>query len=84
MAADKYEDDCPDCRPVLLDVTTGKPLDASTPEMKVVLDIWETLTRDEKQLFHDFTCTNSRTDKCMRLMKSLSDKIAAGMKAAGL
>lgn len=60
MPMNQFSDDCPGCRPAMLDVETGKVLPDDHPMMKKVLEIWQTTTLAERQAFHRVMCQNSR------------------------
>lgn len=71
MSWDKYDDDCPGCRPVLIDPTTGKVSPPDSPEMKAIMEVWQLTTLTERQAWHRFTCQNSRTPGDLRIINHL-------------
>lgn len=83
MSLKYFEDDCPGCRPVLLDFNTMKAMPEDSKEMQAVLAVWGKTTVEERQAFHRFTCQNSRTPGDIEVMKSLSDKISKTLKETG-
>jgi len=76
MSFKKYEDGCPGCLPVVLDLKTGQPLPEVHPLMAAVLEVWKEATRDEKVAFHNFTCNNSRHPADIAIMQELAKKMA--------
>jgi hypothetical protein len=80
MSSDAFENDCPGCRPALLDVKTGKTFAADTPEMKVINCVWSGTTKGERQAFHAFTCQNSRALHHIAIVKAITDKIDDGLR----
>jgi hypothetical protein len=60
MSRQKYQENCRGCRPAMLDLSTGRPLASSAPEMQLIKRIYAALTLDEKKAWHRFTCLNSR------------------------
>lgn len=83
MSFHQHSDDCPGCRPVILDLKTGKPLADDSPEMIAVSVMWAQTTLDERQAFHRFTCQNSRTTEDLKMMESLSDRMKKALENAG-
>ncbi len=77
-----FEDDCPGCRPALIDSKTRKRLPEDSPEMQAVLGIWAKTTIEERQAFHRFTCQASRSPEDLAVMSALGAKIEEAM--AGL
>ncbi len=80
MSSAEFEDDCPGCRPILLDVKTGKPFAADTPEMKVIEHVWSGTSKGERQAFHAFTCQSSRALHHLAIAKSIAEKIEDGLR----
>lgn len=60
MSREKFDANCPGCRPVLLDVRTGKTFPDDSPAMKAINRVWHNMTLPEKEAWHEFTCQNSR------------------------
>src|SRR5579872_4870008 len=60
MSTDKFNDDCPDCRPMLFEPSTQKALPQDDPIMIIVNKLWFELTREERESFHHVCCKNSR------------------------
>lgn len=77
MSWKEFEEDCPGCRPCIIDAKTGEKLPQDSDIMKAVNKIWETATQQEKQAFHNVTCNNSREAMDMALMKGIVDRIQA-------
>ena len=74
-----FEDDCPGCRPVLLDLKSGRALSEDSPQMQVVLGVWAETTIEERKAFHRFTCQNSRTPEDLKVISDLSASMSAAM-----
>jgi hypothetical protein len=79
MSLKYFEDDCPGCRPALLDMETKKPMPEDSPQMQAVLAVWDTTTPEERQAFHRFTCQNSRTPEDLKVINNLSARISAAL-----
>lgn len=60
MSRAEHDDDCPGCRPVMIDLQTGKVLPDHAPPMKHLLAVWSGTSMAERQAFHRVTCLNSR------------------------
>jgi hypothetical protein len=80
MSYETYEDDCPGCRPVLLDTRTGKQIPDDNPMMQVVLTLFEQLTLTEKQAWHRFTCQNSSAPADLKAVAMFQARIEAALK----
>jgi hypothetical protein len=73
MSLDEFDDTCAGCRPAMMDVQTGQRLPDDSPEMRVVLGVWNRLTLGERQAWHRFTCCNSRTLVDLSAAKRFTD-----------
>jgi hypothetical protein len=80
MSFETYSDDCPGCRPMVLDMQTKRPLPDDSPMMLIINGIWSTTTRDEREAFHRFTCQNSRAPEVMALVNPLMMRIQNALK----
>ena len=75
MSFEYFENDCPGCKPVLLDQKTMRQMPETSPEMQAVLGVWAKTTLEERQAFHRFTCQNSRTPADMAVMSDLGERM---------
>jgi hypothetical protein len=75
MSRETFNDNCPGCKPVILDPTTLKPFPYLSREMVAVRKAWETTTLEERAAFHDFTCLNSRDPNVLKLVEAINHKI---------
>jgi hypothetical protein len=71
-----YEEDCPDCRPAMVDMKTGQVMPDDAPMMRFVLEVFKGLTLAEKQAWHRFTCQNSRAPADLKVIESITQKLA--------
>ena len=55
-----FDDNCPGCRPAIVDTRTGKVLPDSAPEMSAALAVWGRASPREREAFHAVCCLNSR------------------------
>lgn len=74
MSREKFNDDCPGCRPVLLDAKTRQKMPDNSPERVAILKVWNQTTRDEREAFHRVTCDNSRDPSDIAVIQSLSKR----------
>lgn len=81
MSYTTYEDDCPDCRPAILDTKSGKALPDDHPIMRIVARVWAETTREERRAFHAVACSKSRTDADMALAAGIAERIAKAMRS---
>lgn len=68
MSREKFDDECPDCRPAILDRRTGKVLDDSSWEMQAVNKLWAETTLEQREAYHRVMCSNSRDEKDLALV----------------
>lgn len=77
MSWQEFDENCPGCRPCLINAETGEKLAQDSDIMRAVNKVWETATLQEKQAFHNVCCNNSREPMDMALMQGLADRIRA-------
>ena len=77
MSIQQFDDNCPGCRPAILDVKTGKVLPDDDPIMAKILAIWANTTLGEREAFHRVMCLNSREPLDLFLVRGLTDKLQA-------
>jgi hypothetical protein len=81
MSIAQFNDDCPGCRPAVLDPTTGHVLPPEHPVMVTVNSVWATTTLEERRAFHNVCCLNSRTPEDLKLVAGLNGRIQAALNA---
>ena len=74
MSIEKFDDNCPGCRPAILDLKTGKVLPDDNPVMAKMLGIWATTTLAQRQAYHRVMCLNSRETVDLLLVRALMDR----------
>jgi len=77
MSCDKFDPNCPGCRPAVIDPSTGKVLSADDPFMVIVNKVFDESTLDDQEAFWRVTVKNSPDPNDLAKMKSLSDRIMA-------
>lgn len=77
MSREAFDDDCPDCLPVLLNAETGQKLAPDDPAQKKMDAVWAKATRAQKEAFHRVTCLNSRDVIDLVLMQKLAKSFEA-------
>jgi hypothetical protein len=82
MSFKAYEEDCPGCKPVLLDPDTMKVLGPDDPAVKVINAVWGKTTPEERRSFHDACCNNSRLPKDLAVLESIGKRFEAAMQAS--
>jgi hypothetical protein len=70
-----FDDDCEGCRPVILDIETGRPLPDDHPVMVKIRIIWAGTNFHQRKAFHDVMCLNSRAPADLALVKSIMDQL---------
>lgn len=71
MSRLRYDDDCPLCRPVAVNMETGRPLPDGHPMMQALGRAWAKAGPLQRQAFHRVTCLNSRAPLDLALVRSL-------------
>jgi len=80
MAWDTYDDECPGCKPALLqqvgvDPISHKPIfrpvPDDAPEMVALFAVWDHVTLPDRRAFHQVCCTNSREPSDLAAMKRI-------------
>ena len=82
MSYQFFSDDCPGCRPAMLNLTTGEAIPESDPMMQIVLAVWARTSRKEREVFHRVTCQNSRVPSDVRIFQQLGMRIQTALKAS--
>ncbi len=67
MSWEECQENCPGCRPALLDITTGKTFSDDHPIMIAVNQAWSEMPEEVKRAWHAVTCTNSRKQEDLNL-----------------
>lgn len=84
MSVDKFNDDCPGCRPALLNPTTKEVYPDDHPAMKAVLRVWDhDSTRAEREAYHEVCCGNSRDPTVLATADALVKKITTALAGVG-
>jgi hypothetical protein len=64
MSWSRFDDDCPGCKPSLINMKTGKPYKDDSLLMQAILEMWNTTTLEERKAWHDVCCYRpGSTDK---------------------
>jgi hypothetical protein len=75
MSREIFQDECPGCRPAVVDVTTGEPMPDDSPLVRSVQRVWARTQRFEREAFHRVTCLNSRQPTDMAVCSALMSRI---------
>jgi hypothetical protein len=81
MSMEVFSDDCPGCRPAVVDVETGKVLAKDSPIMQTVLAVWATTTREERVAYHRVCCGNSRNQVDLRVFQGIATRMQTALTA---
>jgi hypothetical protein len=81
MSKHKFDDDCPGCRPALVDVETGKAMPQNHPTMVRVNEVWAETTLQEREAFHQVTCLNNRSTENLKLAMAITRRIQDALRA---
>lgn len=81
MSLARFDDECPGCRPTMMDVKTGRLFADDSAAMVAVNRLWAATSPEERQAWHRFTCQNSRAPGDLILVKAFSDRVQAALTA---
>ena len=80
MSRTKYAEDCPGCRPVAIDMKTGRPLPDDHPMMRTLAAIWQKTGPLHKAAFHRVTCLNNKSMLDLALAREYIQEVEAAAK----
>lgn len=75
MSREKFDDNCPGCKPVILDPETLNPLPLDHPVMKKIAEVWAKTTYQQREAFHNVMCLNSRDPHELTLVEQIIDQL---------
>ena len=71
MSLEKYDPNCPGCRPAIFDLNTQAVLPDDHPVMVKIFKVYDAASLLEKRAWHAVTCKNSRAVLDMALAEDL-------------
>jgi len=80
MSRREFSDDCPGCKPVLVDPKTKRVCPPDSAPMRVLMSVWNGLTREERRAFHAFTCLNDCSRENLEVMRRIVEQFQARAK----
>ena len=80
MSREKYEDDCPLCRPIIIDAVSRTILPDDSPEMVAVLKLWDETTLEQRQAWHRITCNHSTDPTDQDLVRPFLQQMSLAVK----
>ena len=75
MSWEKFDDECPGCKPALIDLKTNKVKPDDSPEMIAIFSLWKETTLEERQAWHRACCSNSKDKEDRRIVNGLVGRI---------
>ncbi len=82
MSKEQFNDNCPGCRPIIIDPDTMKVLPEDSWQMQAVARVWAATNYAERKAFHEFTCLNSREPMVMAIVNTLRHRMNNALKSA--
>lgn len=82
MSRHEFDDTCDACKPCLADPKTMSPLPEDHPAQLAINTAWAESTLDQRQAFHNVTCSNSRDTGDLNTVEPLIGKMQELMAAA--
>jgi hypothetical protein len=79
MSRHKFDPKCPDCRPTIIDPTTGHILSSNHPMMVALNSVWDSSSLEDQEAFHRVTVKNSRDPDDLNRMQKMSERIQSVM-----
>ena len=77
MSLTKFDDNCPGCRPAIVDLATKAVLPDDHPLMIAMLKIWAETSIGERRAYHRVMCLNSRDPIDVYLVALVIKKLEA-------
>lgn len=74
MSRHTFDPACPDCRPVLCDPATMRPLPSEHPAMQAMNAVWDASPREDQEAFHRVTVLNGRDPADLARCQALNDR----------
>ena len=71
----EFDPNCPDCRPVLIDIDTNQPLPVDHPAMVAMLKVWATAPREEQEAFHRISVDNLQKPGDLELAQAMWERV---------
>jgi hypothetical protein len=84
MSLETHDDNCPGCRPVMVNAKTGEMVAADSPVMAVIDRVWDATNLLERQAWHRVTCQNSRLVSDLRIVEAISQRMASAIRDSSL
>jgi hypothetical protein len=81
MSRERFDDECPGCRPMMVNMQTKRPYADDSVEMTTVNRLWSETTLDERRAWHRVTCQNSRSLVDVQIAKTFVDRLEAAFAA---
>lgn len=78
----RYDPNCPQCTPAIMDVESGEVLADDSPTMIQVMKVWNSLPFAHREAFINVTVFNSRAPEDLALTRTIGEKFEAAMKLA--
>lgn len=77
MSREHYDENCPGCRPAMVDMKTGKLMKQNHPMMKIANQVFDTFDIVERRAWHRFTCQNARDPAALAAAAKFHDGLKA-------
>ena len=81
MSWQKFDDECPGCKPALLDLQTGQVKPDDSQEMVAIFGVWKNTTLEERQAWHRVCCQQSPTRDDIRFADEFALRVKAALEA---
>jgi hypothetical protein len=75
MSFQEFDDNCPGCRPAILDIKTKKVLPDDHPVMRAMLEVWAKTSVGERRAYHRVMCLNSRDAIDLYIVNNVISKL---------
>lgn len=70
-----YDENCPGCRPAMIDVKTGKRMASNHPVMLAVLSVYDNATLEERRALHKLWVDSDQSEENMRIAGPVIQRI---------
>ncbi|HSX22866.1 MAG TPA: hypothetical protein VLE97_08855 [Gaiellaceae bacterium] len=81
MPLHRFDDECPGCRPAMMNIKTRQLYADDSIEMITVNRLWAQTTVEERKAWHRVTCKNSRSLVDLSVAQAFADRIEAALRS---
>ena len=77
MTCEKFDPNCPGCRPAIMDPRTGRALPKDDPIVVTINEVWDAAPREEQEACWRIWVKNGREYEDMKLAAAFMSRVQA-------